>query len=133
MADTAETMAAILGNLRKKYHHMNQLMEQTKQLDMAAKMNDAVSFEMALDMRWKTMIVVDKLDAENREQLNQLPELEQMQVRRLMRPRGETLEPEGEQQTDIYNVQRQILSVVEKVITLDDEIRKRTGNSLAKK
>ena len=130
MAETTETLNEILANLRKKYNRMNQLMEQTKELDKAARMNDGVSFEMSLDMRWKTMSAVDQLDHENRQLISSLPELIQLQVRKLLHPREEAVEPERELERDICNMQRQILSTVQKIITLDDDVRKRTGNSM---
>lgn len=129
MAGTIEVQTEVLRNLRKKYNMMNQLMELTKDLDKAARSGDKVSFGMTLEMRWNTMAAVDKLDVVNRSLIAGLPEDVQFRTRRLLNSGGETPHLENPLETDIFDMQRLILTTVQKIMNLDDEIRRKTGNA----
>lgn len=127
MAQEMEIMMGILANLRKKYNYINRLMDETKELDRSVRSRDEVSIKMSLDMRSLTMAAVDGLDAQNRSLMKSLREDLQKKISSILSPSGETPHLSNPLEIDLYDTQQRIVGVLQRVVSLDDEIRKKTG------
>lgn len=119
----------ILENLKIKYKHIDNIMNLTKDMERAMMTNDNISFGTILEMRGDVMILVDKLDRENREICSRLPSSLRGRISAILMPKkeatGETLKLDNPLETNIYDTNKRIASLLTKVIKLDNEINQR--------
>lgn len=119
----------ILQNLKKKYRHIDNIMNLTKDMERAMMANDSISFGTILDMRGDVMILVDKLDQENKEIARRLPTPIKERISAIIMPKrevaGETVALDNPLETNIYDTSRRIVGLLSKIIKLDTEINKK--------
>lgn len=116
----------ILENLNKKYRHLDNIMNLTKDMEKAMLANDTFSFGKLLDMRGDLMILADELDEENYEIISHLPAHLQEKMAAIIMPKKnsatETLSLDNPLETNIYDTNKRIAVLLGKIIKLDNEI-----------
>lgn len=119
----------ILENLKKKYRYIDNIMNLTKDMERAMMANDSISFGSILDMRGDAMILVDKLDQENKEIARRLPTPIKERILAIIMPKrgvtGETVALDNPLETNIYDTNRRIVGLLSKIIKLDTEINQK--------
>lgn len=127
--DSFTATTKILENLNKKYKHLDNMMNLTKDLERAMMADDSVSFGRVLDMRGDVILLVDELDLENREIVSRLPEGLRERLSAMIMPKktqsGESLTLDNPLETNIYDTNRRIGMLLSKIIKLDQEINQR--------
>ncbi|MBE6033224.1 hypothetical protein [Aminipila sp.] len=119
----------ILENLNKKYRHIDNIMNLTKDLERAMMANDSISFGSILDMRGDMMILVDKLDEENRKLVSHLPNPLKERMASIIMPKknsaGESVTLDNPLETNIYDTNKRIAALLSKIVKLDNEINQK--------
>lgn len=119
----------ILENLNKKYRHLDNIMNLTKDMEKAMLANDTFSFGKLLDMRGDLMIMVDELDKENYDIVGHLPGHLQEKIAAIIMPKknmgAETLSLDNPLETNIYDTNKRIAVLLGKIIKLDNEINEK--------
>nr|WP_315024768.1 hypothetical protein [uncultured Aminipila sp.] len=119
----------ILENLKIKYRHIDNIMNLTKDMERAMMANDSISFGSTLDMRGDVMILVDKLDEENREIVSRLPGPLKERISAIIMPKreaaGESLTLDNPLETNIYDTNKRIAALLSKIIKLDSDINQK--------
>ncbi|WP_027399717.1 hypothetical protein [Anaerovorax odorimutans] len=124
MDNSNTALNKILSNLQVKYNHYNNLFNLTKQLEEVFKMNDEVSIAATLNMRQKVMLIVDKLDAENRLIVSKLPKAIKERMTEVLFPKGDPVRLENALETNIFDTNKRNLTLLKKIIDLDDKVNK---------
>lgn len=119
----------ILENLKVKYRYIDNIMNLTKDMERAMMADDSLSFGSILDMRGDMMILVDKLDQENREIISHLPNPLKERITAIIMPKreytGESLTLDNPLETNIYDTNKRIAALLSKIIKLDNEINQK--------
>ncbi len=119
----------ILENLKLKYRHLDNIMNLTKDMERAMMANDSISFGKILDMRGDVMILVDKVDAANKEICKRLPSPLREKISAIIIPKKdktrETLSLENPLETNIYDTNLRISTLLTRIIKLDGDINQR--------
>jgi hypothetical protein len=120
----------ILENLKVKYRYLDNIMNLTKDMEKAILSNDAVSLGAILDMRGNVMAVVDKLDAENKDIVSHLPSPVKERMESVIVPQKEVgpITLDNPLETNIYDTNKRIGTLLSKIIKLDSELNKRLPN-----
>lgn len=132
MDSTMTVLQGILNNLRKKYNLVNNILNLTKDLERVLNSGDEEMFGFTLSMRQNVMNLVDKVDAENRKSVERLSEPLRGKVKQMLNPAGETLHLDNPLETDIFDTNQQILSLIKRIVSTDDTIQKKLNRQVAK-
>lgn len=119
----------ILDNLKVKCRHVDNIMNLTKDMEQAMLSNDTVSFGTLLDMRGQVMEAVDKLDSENREIVSRFPSPLKERIAGIIMPKkeAEPLTLENPLETNIYDTNKRIATLLAKIIKLDTSINQKVS------
>lgn len=119
----------ILENLNLKYKHVDNIMNLTKDMERAMMADDSISFGATLDMRGDVMILVDKLDQENREITSRLPSPLKERISAIIMSKrqtaGESVTLDNPLETNIYDTNKRTVALLSKIIKLDNEINQK--------
>lgn len=127
--DSFTATKKILENLNLKYKNIDNIMNLTKDMERAMMANDSISFGATLDMRGDVMILVDKLDQENREIISHLPSPLKERISAIIMTKretaGESVTLDNPLETNIYDTNKRIAALLSKIIKLDNEINQK--------
>ncbi len=119
-------MNQILSILQKKYRRMDMILTITKEVEQIVLSGDEASLGIILDTRQNEMNGIDQLDRELNREKEKMPPILRQKVDQMLRPTpGETVRLENPLETNIFDTNKRITRLVEKIIVLDKAIRDR--------
>ncbi|WP_324824508.1 hypothetical protein [Sinanaerobacter sp. ZZT-01] len=119
-------MNQILSILQKKYRRMDMILTITKELEQVVSTGDETSLGIILETRQNEMNGIDQLDRELKGIKENMPLPLQQKINQMLHPAsGETVRLENPLETNIFDTNKRIIRLVEKIIDLDRVIRDR--------
>ncbi len=120
--DSITAMGKILDNLQKKFNLLNQILNLTKDMENAIKRKDEESLSLILNMRQKSMDLIDELDKENNIMTQKLPMPYKERVNEVFRPTGKTVRLENPLETNIFDTNKRNNMLLKRIIQLDEMV-----------
>jgi len=120
-------MEEILTVLKEKHKQMDNLMTFTKELEKVLGTGDPESFGRVLSMRQGSMTAIDTLNEEIKKILArmELPSGEKIKMLLEPEPLEELIDPNCPLENGIMDTNRMTLSLLNKIVKLDEEINKK--------
>jgi len=131
MDNETSAMEQILVLLKEKHKQIDNLMTLTKEMEKVIDRNDLESLGAVLSMRQDSMDRVDKLNDEVREKINGMDQPSQERVIKLLRRAEEPIAFDGSLETEIFETNRMTMSLLQRIIELDEAINKKVQQSAA--
>lgn len=120
--DSITALNMMLKNLQKKYNHLNQIMNYTKDLESAIKRKDDMSLAMLLDMRQQCMDLIDMIDGKNLEILSKLPSPCKKRIGEIFNPSGDPIRLDNPLETNIFDTSKRNSDLLKRIISLDKAV-----------
>ncbi len=120
--DSITAMGKILDNLQKKFNLLNQIMNLTKDMENAIKRKDEESLSLVLNMRQKSMDLIDELDKTNSVMTQKLPEPYKERIMEIFRPTGKTVRLENPLETNIFDTNKRNNMLLKRIVQLDEMV-----------
>lgn len=122
--DSITALNKILKNLQKKYDHLNQIMNYTRDLEATIKRRDEDSLGLVLEMRQQCMNLIDVIDEENHELLSRLPSPYKERIGEVFKPSGQPIRLENPLETNIFDTSKRNNALLQRIVQLDETVNK---------
>lgn len=123
----------ILQNLNTKYKYLDNIYNLTRDMEAVVISGDVRAFGKLLDMRGDLIIMVDDIDQANFDIARRLPSPLRERIEGILMPKkdysGETMTLENPLETNIYDTNKRISTLLGKIIKLDQEINHKVNAS----
>jgi len=119
----------ILSLLKEKHKQIDNLMTLTKEMEKVIDRNDLGSLSAVLSMRQDSMDRVDKLNEGVRDNLEKTESGERERIIALLEPNGALGAQSDQTETGIFETNRMTLSLLKRIIDLDEAINKKIRQS----
>ncbi|MEA4987084.1 MAG: hypothetical protein VB095_03420 [Anaerovorax sp.] len=119
-----DNMNQILSILQKKYRRMDMILTITKELEKVVASGDETSLGIILETRQKEMDEIDQLDRDLKSIQGNMSPILQQKMNQILKPvSGEAIRLQNPLETNIFDTNKRIIKLVEKIINLDTVIR----------
>jgi len=125
MDNDTTKMEKILFALKEKYKQTDNLMTLTKELEKVLETDDPESFGVVLSMRQGSMNSIDKLNSDITDVLTKSAGPFREKILNLLGTEEEQSEFESPLEKGIHETNRMTLTLLHKIVKLDDEINKK--------
>jgi len=117
--DSNEVLTSILGSLKQKYNHLNQIYDATRELEKT-RFDDEVTFSTLLKLRQNSMDNIDKLDDDIKKSMQALSSSLREKINELLFPSGKTVTLDNPLQTNIFDTAKSNIQLLKRIIDADE-------------
>ena len=127
MESNTQHLERILSVLKEKHKQMDNLMTLTKELERVMETADPESFGAVLTMRQGSMETIDKHNEEVKEILEEMEQNSREKIKIILGTElpEDILNRDCVIEADIFETNRKTLSLLKKIVKLDEEINKK--------